>query len=121
MFARWLAVTLFTMLSGACVELHGYSSVAELRADAARVFKAHNKTAGEVMLLLPELAVDAPAAVELMDADAAMLAACEPLNALAIAQRDGDEPTLAQRRQIPATIEACRSATRDTRRLLDAY
>lgn len=111
---------LISLLLGACVGLHGYPSVAALREDALAVFKAHNQTAGAVMLALAELDPDAPAAVELADAEAAMLAACEPLNELAIAHREGRQPTPGQRRRLPAAIEACRLSTRETQRLLDA-
>jgi len=101
-----------------CVGLHGYGSVAELRADALAVFKEHNQTASEVMLVVPELAPDDAATVRLLDADAVMLAACEPLNELAIAQREGERVSMRQRSRLPATIDDCRQTTHETRRLL---
>ena len=112
-------VLLVVTLPGGCVGLHGYDSVEALRADALAVFREHNQTASDVMLMLPELDPDDPATIALSDADAAMLVACEPLNELAIAHREGMKPSLQQRARLPATIDDCRDATHDTRVLLD--
>ncbi len=116
---RPIGIVLCIALLNSCVGLHGYDSVADLREDALNVFREHNQTASEVMLELPGLDPADPATGALADADASMLAACEPLNELAIAHRDGQDPSLRQRARLPAAIDACRQATHQTRQLLD--
>ncbi|MDH3589425.1 MAG: hypothetical protein OEQ74_08475, partial [Gammaproteobacteria bacterium] len=74
--------------------MHGYSSVSELRADALAVFKEQNQASGAVMLLLPALDPADPMTLALAEADTAMLAACEPLNKMAIALREDQPPSL---------------------------
>lgn len=102
---RSLSAFGLALLCTACV------SVETLRADAEAVFREHNRVAGELMLVLPELDPDATATGRLIDADRAMLEACEPLNAMAIAHREGRRASWRQRLALPSTIEACREST----------
>ncbi|MBT8135919.1 MAG: hypothetical protein KJO54_02775 [Gammaproteobacteria bacterium] len=107
---------MFVALTGC---LHGYGSVAALRADAETVFRQHNQVSSELMLALPGLDPQDPLSDALSEADRAMLAACEPLNELAIAHREGQAIPAAQRRKLPGTIAGCREATAATRVLLE--
>ena len=86
-------------------------SVETIRADAEAVFRQHNRVAGEIMLVLPELDPDATGTGRLMEADRAMLVACQPLNDLAVAHREGRRPSVRERLALPPAIDACRDAT----------
>lgn len=105
------------MLAISCA---GCVSTQALREDAERVFREHNRVASAVMFELTERDPDAPATRALVAADRAMLAACEPLNTLAAARRDGKRITLRQRLRIPRAIEACRTRTGAAVELLQA-
>ena len=69
--------------------------------------------------LLPALDPHDPLTDALTEADQAMLAACGPLNELAIAHREGQAIPAAKRRRLPRTIAGCREATAVTQALLE--
>ena len=108
----------FVMAPGIVLACTACVSVETIRADAEAVFRQHNRVASEIMLLLPELDPDAGETRSLMEADRVMLEACEPLNELAIAHREGRRPTLRERLGLPPAIDACRDATTTAEDLL---
>ena len=101
-----------TLFLTACASTH------TLRADAERAFREHNRVASEVMLILPDLDPETPEARAIIAADAAMLEACERLNAVAVARRDGTEIGMRERLRIPTAIEDCEAATAAVAELL---
>lgn len=91
-----------------------------LRADAERVFREHNRVSAELMLVLPELDPATPTAQALVEADVAMLEACEPLNEMAVARRDEMRIGVGARLRIPAAIRRCEAATATAAELVAA-
>jgi hypothetical protein len=81
-----------------------------------QVFRAQNRIAGELAFLLEDSELAAAARAELAEAEARLLAACAPLNRLAIARRDGEDlgrwTELRLARQAPDCEAAAASAER---------
>jgi hypothetical protein len=120
---------LFTTLIGslACVLLAGCVSVTRtlpdgsterLRGDAIRdyateVFKRHNAASSMLLQALPFIEdVDVDAADALLDAESTMNAQCAPIDALAIAYRDGQPVDLGDRLAFARALDACETSTR---------
>lgn len=90
-----------------------------LRTEAETAFRQHNEVSSAVMLLLPELDPEKAETRALLDSDQHMLAACQPLNAVAVSRRDQRPIGIKRRLAAGRAIDACRSATAATRLLLD--
>jgi hypothetical protein len=85
---------------------------AELPRHAEAVFKRRNAVSSAFLLRMPELEGRDPAAgAELEVAESAMDAACAPVDALAIAYRDGDRIGLRAKFALVRALERCERAT----------
>jgi hypothetical protein len=85
---------------------------AELPAYAQSVFKHRNAVSTQFLMRTPEAADDDPSrAAELDDAEHEMDEACAPVDALAIAYRDGQHLGLQEKLHAARALEGCASAT----------
>jgi hypothetical protein len=85
---------------------------AELPAYAQSVFKRRNAVSTQFLLRTPEIADDdAASAAQLDAAEQRMDEACAPVDALAIAYRDGQHVGLQAKLKLAHALEACSAAT----------
>lgn len=126
--ARWrrvptgsLAALLLGGLAAGCVSVtrtlpDGSTEVLrgeEIREYAAEVFRRHNAASSALLQVLPVLETgDVAAADRLLEAEARMNRACAPVDALAIAYRDGREVDLGDRLAFARALEDCEATTR---------
>lgn len=89
----------------------------EERARAA--FREHNRVTSDLMLALPAIEAQDPRAAErLWAAEAAMAAACAPLDRLAVKHRQGEDLSAADRAAVPPALDDCERATAAAAELL---
>src|SRR5262245_46147400 len=87
-------------------------SRAELPSYAEAVFKHRNAVSTEYLVRTPEIADSDPVVTDELDvAESRMDAACAPVDALAIAYRDGREVRLRSKLQLAHALEPCATAT----------
>jgi hypothetical protein len=127
--ATWLCVLLLLVATGGCsmrvITADGTEMgvrSAEFSAYVERVFRAQNRVAGELgfALLDAELAGDDAAVASLEAAEAALLAACQALNELAVTHRDGDRMPRMQALAAARTAPGCEAVTGRVESMLDA-
>jgi hypothetical protein len=82
---------------------------AEMHAHAEAVFRRHNAVSNAYLLHMPELEAGDTTALEA--AEAAMDAACAPVDALAIAYRDGQKMGFDAKLRLARALDACDAAT----------
>ena len=123
-----LLLVLATLLLSACVSVHRMRPDgstervprAELRDYAQTVFKRRNAVATQ--FLEQDIAADADgseAVAKLEEAETRMDDACAPVDALAIAYRDGDRIGLLAKLQLVRALEGCATATEAASRALE--
>ena len=85
---------------------------AELPSYAQTVFKQRNAVSTEYLIRTPEIADDDAAVTADLDAaERRMDDACAPVDALAIAYRDGQEVSLRAKLRLAHALEPCAAAT----------
>ncbi|MDT8399723.1 MAG: hypothetical protein RQ899_14030 [Pseudomonadales bacterium] len=92
---------------------------AAFRAYAEEVFRRHNMAAVAIIDALDAVGDESPDAAALEQADEEMLQACETLNLLAIARRDGKKVSRRQLRAIVPAVPRCSSATAHAESLIE--
>jgi hypothetical protein len=117
---RVAAVLLGTLLFAACVRVErplpggGTQRVprSEIAAYAQEVFKHRNAVSTQFLERSAVLAdADSLAARRLEEAEDAMDAACAPVDALAIAYRDGESVGFGKKLELARALEGCATAT----------
>ncbi len=84
----------------------------EIRDYAAEVFRRHNTVSSRLLQALPYLEeADPSLADSLLDAEQRMNAACAPIDALAVAYRDGADVALGDRLAFARALNDCEETT----------
>ena len=92
--------------------------VSEKRQRAQAIFLYHNQLVSELILVSSDVTLSDAQLIELEQAEALMVKACQPLNQVAADVRDGDKSGLGKRLRISTTLTECERQTKLVEQLL---
>jgi hypothetical protein len=109
LLASGCATVTRTLPDGSTQRLRGE----EIRTYAGEVFRRHNAASSTLLQALPVIEISDPAAADrLIEIEGHMNEACAPIDALAIAYRDGRDVDLGDKLAFSRALDDCEQASR---------